>query len=522
MPVLVDTLRQFLHRTNGSVTMIFAVVFMALFTFIGLAVDYSRWSNAHSKSVDALDAALLAAGRALQSEPDTSAAIAVAKSTFLANARDRLSLLDPTIDVQLVDNGTALEGKAHGRIATPFLGLINFRQLELTATSRVGFSVGSGTGSGGSDLEISMMLDVTGSMCDDGSGPCTTGAKIDAMKLAATDLINIIMKSKSSNVRAALVPFSTRMVVGPPLDSPTETLMKKLTNLDNRWTGWTNDGSDCTSWTPGSTSEDPGTGGTCATWTPTHHVDWSLAPCVTDRTGPNEFTDAAPGPNNWLNGQEGGRLPLSLDSSDTPIADGSGTGKTPGDLSDQWNYNDSATCWDVDYANTVMPLTSDKDALLQRINQLVGYGATSGALGTAWTWYALSPNWNALFSGTSAPGSYADTVPSGSNPPKLRKIAVLMTDGVYNAYRGWMAQDPVMVSNNAKSICNNMKAAGVEVYTVGFDLDSLPAAEKARAIDTLQTCGSDLSHFYEALSADQLKQSFRDIAMQLSQLFIAR
>ena len=121
MPVLVDTLRQFLHRTSGSVTMIFAVVIMALFTFIGLAVDYSRWSNAHSKSVDALDAALLAAGRALQSEPDTSAAIAVAKSTFLANARDRLSLLDPTIDVQLVDNGTALEGKAHGRIATPFL-----------------------------------------------------------------------------------------------------------------------------------------------------------------------------------------------------------------------------------------------------------------------------------------------------------------------------------------------------------------------------------------------------------------
>lgn len=97
-----------------------------------------------------------------------------------------------------------------------------------------------------------------------------------------------------------------------------------------------------------------------------------------------------------------------------------------------------------------------------------------------------------------------------------------MTDGVYNVHRGSRGSDPVLVSDNAKQICTNMKAQGIEIYTVGFDLDALPAADNARAIDTLQSCGTDLSHFYEALDTAQLKQSFRDIAMQLSQLYIAR
>jgi hypothetical protein len=129
------------------------------------------------------------------------------------------------------------------------------------------------------------------------------------------------------------------------------------------------------------------------------------------------------------------------------------------------------------------------------------------------------------------PGSYADTAPSGSNPPKLRKIAVLMTDGLYNTYRTWK-QDPskagelsyiqTKIIPNAKSICTNMKAAGIEIYTVGFDLDALSAAERTRAIDVLQSCGTDIHHFYDALNAEQLKASFRDIALQLSQLFVAK
>ncbi len=516
-------LEAFAPARSGSVSLMFGLLALVFFSLIGAAVDYSRWDNMKSRTADALDAALLAGGRALQTQATPAEAIEVAHKNFVENAK-KLSVIDPQVTISVTDDGQALEGVAWAKMKTPFLGLVKTKSLKVATTSKVGFSVGQGSAKGGSDLEISLMLDVTGSMCADGSGPCASSPKMDGLKSAASDLVNIILKgsSGSQSARIALVPFSTRILVGPPGDAATETVMKKVTNLDPTWTGWYKDwtSSGCT-WTAGATSETNGTS-VCATstWTAAHAVNWKIVPCVTDRTGPEEFTDAAPGTNNWLNASDGTRRALYWDSDDTEMS--SEHGKTPDQPSDLWDYQSNPVCYDVDDKNKVMPLTSDKSALLGRINDLTGYGATSGALGTAWSWYMISPEWSGVWTGTSTPGSYTDTLAVGPNPPKLRKIAVLMTDGVYNAYRGWMDQDPVMVSNNAKSICTNMKAKGIEIYTVGFDLDALPAAEKARATDVLQSCGTDLQHFYDAINAEQLKVSFRDIALQLSQLFVAK
>ena len=82
------------------------------------------------------------------------------------------------------------------------------------------------------------MLDVTGSMCDDGQGPCTGGAKLAGLKDAARDLVKIVVQDNQSNYksRVALVPFSTRIRV--ERDNGDGALMKKLTNLDPKWSGW--------------------------------------------------------------------------------------------------------------------------------------------------------------------------------------------------------------------------------------------------------------------------------------------
>lgn len=518
----------FRHDATGTVSLIFAALAVLLFSFIGAAVDYGRWSNASSRTVDALDAALLTAGRTLQTSQSQEEAITAAEQMFLEHAKSRLDLKNPKIEVALADNGTALEGTVSGRIVTPFMGLMNFDSLAVHAKSKVGFSVGAGSSKGGSDLEISLMLDVTGSMCDDKSGPCTGGARMDAMKAAASDLVNIIMKGSavSSSARIALVPFSNRVRLGPSQTPSVEATMKKVTGLDHKWTGWFQ---NCTASTyvPGATSEQPGSW-TCTSYAVNHAVNWALIPCVTDRTGPAEATDAAPGANTWSNANDGGRAPESWDSSDTPLT--SDTGQTPGDPASHWNYDSTGKCWDTEEEDILMPLTNDKSALLDRINSLKAYGATAGALGTAWTWYTLSPNWSGVWPSASTPGSYSDLVASGSNPPKLRKIAVLMTDGLYNTTRSWIfdpadaghADEIAEIGTRAKQMCTNMKAQGIEIYTVGFDLDSLPPADKARAVDVLQTCGTDISHFYDALDAEQLKQSFRDIAMQLSQLYVAK
>lgn len=519
--------RDLSRRTNGSVSLLFALLTVIFFSFIGAAIDYSRWNNAQGRTADALDAALLNAARALQTSQGTETAMAVAQKVFDENAASRLKLSDPHLNITIAPDGLALDGRATGKVRTPFMALMRLPALHVTATSRVGFGNGSSGGGGGgggtSELEISMMLDVTGSMCDDGSGPCNSSSKMDALKLASSDLINIVLKGNNSNARIALVPFATRIRLGPDNDAAAEALMKKVTDLDPTWTGWYKDWQNCTV-TSGSTSETSGTWN-CTSFNPQHAVNWRLGPCVTDRTGLDADKDTAPGSDAWLNGQDGTRRVLSWDSSDTPIAVGNEKGLTNADPSDQWNYNDAGICWDMDPKNVLMPLTNDKPALLARVNDLVGYGATAGTLGTAWSWYTLSPNWNSVWTGTEQPGSYADTVASGSSPPKLRKIAVLMTDGVYNSERGWLDQDTEQMAIKAKAVCTAMKAQGIEIYTVGFDLDALPPADKTRATALLTDCatsGPGLKHFYQALDAEQLKQAFRDIAMQLSQIYIAR
>jgi hypothetical protein len=62
-----------------------------------------------------------------------------------------------------------------------------------------------------------------------------------------------------------------------------------------------------------------------------------------------------------------------------------------------------------------------------------------------------------------------------------------------------------------------MKAAGITVYTVGFELGG-----QQTAIDTLQQCASDPTKFFDAGNGEELQQAFRTIAIQLSQLHLSR
>ena len=67
-----------------------------------------------------------------------------------------------------------------------------------------------------------------------------------------------------------------------------------------------------------------------------------------------------------------------------------------------------------------------------------------------------------------------------------------------------------------------MKAAGIEIYTVGFAFDELTGDERSVAEDTLRSCGTDIEHFYNTLSTDQLRSAFRDIAMKMSTLYLSQ
>ena len=159
-------------------------------------------------------------------------------------------------------------------------------------------------------------------------------------------------------------------------------------------------------------------------------------------------------------------------------------------------------------ADAVLPLTNDKDALKAKVNGFVAKNGTAGHLGTQWGWYLISPNWNSVWTGPSAPKPYGTK--------NLVKSIVVMTDGAYNtAYKNGKTS-----SQQAVTLCNNAKAQGIIVYTIGF------ATQPSEEV-TLNACASvdpetGKPNFYHAENGDDLTLAFSDIAAKLGQLRVSQ
>jgi Flp pilus assembly protein TadG len=161
--------------------------------------------------------------------------------------------------------------------------------------------------------------------------------------------------------------------------------------------------------------------------------------------------------------------------------------------------------------NAVTPLTSSKDELKADIAALSAGGLNGGHIGVGWTWYLLSPDWRDVWPMSSVPKPYGS----------VRKAAILMTNGAWEvAYdaAGVATRDSGRNPNNGASdaysrqLCDNMKAAGIEIYSVGFEL------KERKAVENMRACASDPSKFYNAEDAAELLLAYQDIASQIAML----
>lgn len=213
---------------------------------------------------------------------------------------------------------------------------------------------------------------------------------------------------------------------------------------------------------------------------------YKLTSCVSERTGTAAYTDQSP--------------------TEAPVGP---------------VYSKTGTCSPT---QTVVPLTSDTELLKASIDSFVAGGSTAGHLGTAWTWYALSPNWSSVWPAASEPGSYGlTTTKNRFGNPKLRKIAVLMTDGEYNieyCSNGLTSGGSCSSANGASAtqaaaMCSAMKDAGLLVFTIGFQVTD---ASKT----FLQTCSSGAGYYYDAIDGAGLSQAFSDIALKIASLYLSQ
>ena len=160
----------------------------------------------------------------------------------------------------------------------------------------------------------------------------------------------------------------------------------------------------------------------------------------------------------------------------------------------------------------IMPLTNDKRALKTHIDRLNPGGFTAGHLGAQWGWYMLAPAWELVWPSSSKPAPY--------NDGKTIKAMILMTDGEFNTSYTAGTSGSAQTNQSflhARNICSNMKAdEKIIVYTVGFQL------RNSDAINLLRNCANtpDKHHFL-AEDADELREAFRAIAIQLANLRIS-
>lgn len=173
------------------------------------------------------------------------------------------------------------------------------------------------------------------------------------------------------------------------------------------------------------------------------------------------------------------------------------------------NTNSAYTCPNA----RLVPLTSDKQLLVNTVDTYQANGCTGGHLGATWAWNLVSPNWANVWPAASTPAPY--------NDGRTLKAVVLMTDGLFNTAfvnGGSNCNDNLPLSSNlAKQMCDAMKAKNIIVYTVGFRL-----AGNAAAKATLDYCASGPSRALLAENGQQLNDAFQNIAVQLNNLRLAK
>lgn len=175
----------------------------------------------------------------------------------------------------------------------------------------------------------------------------------------------------------------------------------------------------------------------------------------------------------------------------------------------------------------VIPLTADATALLDSIKDFKASGYTGGAIGIQWTYYMLSSKWRDVIADAGLGSG-----PSPSNPKHLAKVAILMTDGQFNtAYAGAGSNyngQGNLARKNAESLCKNMRNEGIEIFTIGFDLNNpdMSEAERNAAKGVLKNCASTTpsmtKHYFEASTGEELDAAFQAIIANTEKIALTK
>ncbi|MAP94447.1 MAG: hypothetical protein CMK07_05795 [Ponticaulis sp.] len=194
------TIRQFASDTRGNAAILFALVLTALASVLGLAVDFQRGVSAQVTIQSALDAMSLSAARSMEDADKSESDIrTAAQRVFMANletANTNLRCPNATLELDL-DVGTA-DARVSCTLPTTLASIFSIETVTISRSSSSAISM--------TQLDLAMMLDVSGSMAGD---------KIEDLREAANEAIDILITPKTGDrVRVAFNTYSTAINIG--------------------------------------------------------------------------------------------------------------------------------------------------------------------------------------------------------------------------------------------------------------------------------------------------------------------
>jgi len=329
----------------------------------GVAIDSTRAYVVESRLGEALDAAELAASRvALEERMEDDAG-----AFFAANYPDGFlgtQIRAANIDIAIDSDNAFITVTAATEMPASFMRLFGIETVQAPARSVIQRLV--------QGAEIALVMDNTGSM---------KGSKIDAMKAAAADLVNIVFGAEESydHLWFSLVSYTSTVNVG----------------------------SARTNWLTG---YDPA------------------------------FNSAAFGPTSWKECVQA-RWQTNRDETDDPPAiqrfnsflyPSTFNDPDPNAVGNEWRSNavDERQAVENDgYGPNLgcgpafTPLTNQKSQVLSAIDEMANWhrGGTTSNLGLVWGWRTLSPDWRGLWDVSDRPVAYDNDL--------ITKMAIVLTDG---------------------------------------------------------------------------------------------
>ena len=329
-----DAVGRFAKAREGNIAVIFALSAIPIITFVGAAIDYTRATTARTSMQAALDSTALMLSKDLTAGTISTSDIQTKASEYFAALYTNKDAIAPGVTAVY----TPPTGSTAAKIVLTGTGSIATDFMRVAGYNNLGFGTAATTTWGNVRMRVALVLDVTGSMADDG--------KMTALKPAAKALIDQLsaIAKNPGDIYISIVPFSKDVNVGSSYYTASW--------ID--WSLWNAANGTCskTSYTTQSSCVSAG-----KTWTPKAHSTWNG--CVTDRDQNYDTMNTTP----------------------------NGVNTSTSFPAEQYSYCNSANSA---YIPPIMPLTYDWAALKSRIDALVPTGNTNQGIGLAWGWMTLT------------------------------------------------------------------------------------------------------------------------------------